>query len=55
LAKEREPLKHSLINLVRDIKFKAKLSDLLSVKEANRGNCKSNREFKNVLKPRNVR
>jgi hypothetical protein len=32
LAKEREPLKHSLINLVRDIKFKAKLSDLLSVK-----------------------
>jgi hypothetical protein len=53
--KEGELLKHPLINLVRDIKSKAKPSDLLSVKEANKGNFKlNNKELKNILKPRNI-
>jgi len=53
---EGEPLKHPLINLVRDIESKAKPSNLPSVKEPNRGNCESNNgELENILKPRNVR
>ncbi len=53
---EGEPLKHSLISLVRDIESEAESSDLPSVREANGGNCESNNGgFENVLKPRNVR